>query len=106
IALSEAFPRMHDGEQVYFVTDSSLAEMAEALSKTSPPLLTLDLSDNAETSVLRGTVAVTDAGRSVLAGQLDRVTACGIDRWLGGVHLQGHQIGWRWDQSSQRIGRV
>ena len=34
------------------------------------------------------TVGLTDVGRSVLAGESDRVTTCGIDRWLGGVHLQ------------------
>ena len=103
IALWRAFPRMHEGEQVYYVTDSSLAAMAETLSCTSPPLLTLDLSGAAEGHVLRGLVAVTDTGRSVLAGQLDRVAICGIDRWLGGVHLQGGGQLWRWDDTTQRV---
>jgi hypothetical protein len=105
IALWKAFPRMHEGEQVYYVTDSSLAGMAEALSRTSPPLLTLDRSGSTEGRVLRGTVALTDTGRSVLAGQVDRITTCGIDRWLGGVHLQGRSTVWRWDVSSQRVVR-
>ncbi len=106
ITLWQAFPRMHDGEQVYYVTDSSLAEMAEALSRTAPPLLALDVSGGAEGHVVRGTVALTDTGRSVLAGQLDRVATCGIDRWFGGVRLQGRRAPWRWNDSSQRIVRV
>jgi RNA polymerase sigma factor (sigma-70 family) len=106
IALSKAFGRMIDGEQVYFVTDGSLAGMAEALSRTSPPLLTLDPSDASDGSALRGTVALTDVGRAVLAGQLDRVAACGIDRWLGGVHLEGRNAIWRWDDARKRIARV
>jgi hypothetical protein len=57
-----AFPRMHEGEQVYYVTDGSLAALAETLSCTSPPLITLDLSRAAEGHVLRGLIALTDSG--------------------------------------------
>lgn len=103
IALWRAFPRMHEGERTYYVTDASLAALAETLSCTSPPLLTLELSRVVEGQVLGGLVALTDPGRSVLAGQLDRVAMCGIDRWLGGVHLQrGGQL-WRWDDAQQRV---
>ena len=94
---------MHEGERVYYVTDGSLAEMAETLSSTSPPLVTLDLSRAEEGHGLRGLVGRTDTGRSVLAGQLDRVAICGIDRWLGGVHLHGEGSLWRWDDTRQRV---
>jgi hypothetical protein len=103
--LGKAFPRMHQGEQVYYITDSSVATLAETLSRTSPPLLTLDAARPAEGHVLRGRVALTDTGRSVLAGQLDRVAACGIDRWFGGVHLQGGGPLWRWNDERQRVVR-
>jgi len=103
IALWRAFPRMHEGERFYYVTDGSLAALAEGLSSTSPSLVALDLSPAAEGHVLRGLVRCTDAGRSVLAGQLDRVAACGIDRWLGGVHLQSGGPVWRWDDTRQRV---
>ena len=106
IGLSQAFPRMHEGEDAYYMTDGSLAAMAETLSTTSPPLLTFDVSGTAEGHVLRGTVSLTDTGRSVLAGQLNRVTTCGIDRWLGGVHLQGRNALWRWDDPGRRVIRV
>lgn len=103
IALSKAFPRMHDGEKAYYVTDASLAALAEALSNAAPSLLTLDLSTVEEDRALQGNVTLTDAGRSVLSGELDRVTTCGIDRWLGGVHLQSGARLWRWDDTRQRI---
>ena len=102
ILLSKAFPRMHDGEETYYMTDASLAGLAEMLARTSPPLLTLDLS-SAERQVLRGRVALTDIGQSALSGELDRVAACGIDRWLGGVHLQSGRSVWRWDDPHQHI---
>ena len=101
--LWRAFPRMHEGERFYYVTDGTLAELAKTLSSTSPPLLRLDLSVAAEGQVLRGLVGRTDAGRSVLTGQLDRVAICGIDRWLGGVHVQGGGQLWRWDDTRQRV---
>jgi len=104
IALWKAFPRMHQGEQFYYVSDGTMASTAEMLSRTSPPLLTLDVSSPGE-HVLRGTIAITDSGRAVLERKLDRVTACGIDRWLGGVHLQGRDELWRWDDERQGVVR-
>jgi hypothetical protein len=104
MALWKAFPRMHEGEQFYYVTDGTMASMAETLARTSPALLMLDVSASSG-HVLRGTIALTDSGRSVLAGQLDRVAACGIDRWLGGVHLHGRSDVWRWDEQGGRVVR-
>jgi RNA polymerase sigma factor (sigma-70 family) len=94
IPLSKAFRRMHQGEASYYVSDESLASMAD------------DLSPAANGQVLRGAVALTDAGRSVLAGRVDKVATYGIDRWFGGVHLQSGAPLWRWDASRQRIVRV
>jgi len=34
----------------------------------------------------------------VLAGKADHITLNGIDRWIGGVHLFGNQVPWRWDE--------
>jgi len=103
IALSSAFPRMHDGETVYYITDTSLAGLAEDLSRTSPPLLALEPGNAGNDQGLRRTVTLTDTGRAVLAGQLDRVAACGIDRWLGGVHLQSGGTLWRWDDARRIV---
>ena len=97
VELSAAFPRMHAGEEVYYVTDTSIAALAETLSRTSPPLLTLARGPIADGELLQGSVTLTETGRAVLAGQQDRIATCGIDRWLGGVHLQGNADLWRWD---------
>ena len=101
IELMRAFPRMHDGEQAYYMTDLSLAAIADTFARATPPLLTLDLA--ADRRVIRGSVTLTDAGRSIVSGTLDRVTVCGIDKWLGGVHLQSGGTVWRWDPTEQRI---
>ncbi len=109
VELSAAFPRMHADEEVYYITDMSLATLADTLSRTSPPLLTLTrrrVPDGELPQVtLRDTVTLTDIGRAVLAGRQDRVATCGIDRWLGGVHLHGDADLWRWDDERHRITR-
>jgi RNA polymerase sigma factor (sigma-70 family) len=104
IKLSKAVPQMHASEDAYYVTDTSIAALAETLSRTSPALLTLaGGGEHAGDKVLSGSVTLTDVGRAVLTGQQDRVTVCGIDRWLGGVHVQSGGQVWRWDDSGQRI---
>jgi hypothetical protein len=105
VDLAAVFQRMHDGEDVYYVTDGSLAELAESLSRTSPPLLTLTPGGIADRGLLQGSVALTHVGRAVLTGQDDRIALCGIDRWLGGVHLHTDGDVWRWDEQRQRISR-
>ena len=92
IAFADAFPRMHDGETAFYIADLSLLAVIERLAAASPPLM---VSGNALT--------LTDTGRAVLAGELDRVSHCGIDRWLGGVHIQGRCATWRWNPERQRI---
>jgi hypothetical protein len=92
IAFADAFPRMHDDETAFYIADLSLLEMIARLAAASPPLM---VSGNALT--------LTDTGRAVLAGEIDRVSHCGIDRWLGGVHLQGRCATWRWNHKTERI---
>jgi hypothetical protein len=41
------------------------------------------------------TLALTEQGRAVLAGKLDWLSLHPIDRWLGGVHLQGQAAAYR-----------
>jgi hypothetical protein len=46
---------------------------------------------------------VTAAGHAVLTGADDHVGLNGIDRWLGGVHLEGEEAAWRWDAAEHRL---
>jgi hypothetical protein len=47
-------------------------------------------------------LSMTDAGRSVLAGERDRVELLGIDSWLGGTHLLPGSV-WRWDPRRRAV---
>ncbi|UQZ84311.1 hypothetical protein SK3146_03557 [Paenibacillus konkukensis] len=50
-------------------------------------------------------LTMTDFGVEVMASEKDAVLSNGIDRWLGGVHLQGKHRVWRWDTESQSLIR-
>ena len=87
------------------VGDTLLFDMLHALVEAPHPLV-----ERAETedpkirnyhygSILK----LTNAGRRVLAGKTDAIGLNGIDRWIGGVHLRGRNIPWRWERSTKRI---
>jgi len=104
IEVRAMFPRMHDREDAYYITDLSLAALTDDLSRTSPPLVARgDAPGHGRNGSLQETVEITEAGRAILAGRLDRVKACGLDRWLGGVHLAGTRVDWRWDEEQRGI---
>jgi hypothetical protein len=42
-------------------------------------------------------LVLTDDGRAVLAGEADRVELLGVDRWVGGTHLEPGRV-WRRDR--------
>jgi hypothetical protein len=104
IDLVAAFPHMQHGEEAYSVTDGSIVGLSETLSSASPPLLTY--SGGGPGSSLAGWVTLTEPGRDELKGSRDRIALCGIERWLGGVRLQGHGEMWRWDDQRQRVVRA
>jgi len=103
VDIHEAFPRMHDGETAYYITDLSFFDAANALATSSPPLLTINLANPNGSAMPVGTLELTAHGRDVLLGRADRLQLCGIDRWLGGVYLQGSGPVWRW---SRRAGHL
>jgi hypothetical protein len=92
--LRELFPAAHhDRESPIFLGDLGFFDLLRGLAAGHVPLLVLE-DDRAW---------LTDAGRDVLAGRRDRVATLGIDRWLGGVHLKGHRVPFRWDGRARQI---
>jgi hypothetical protein len=93
---SELFTATQDREEAPFAGDTwvfrqlwGLGSLVAAVdgSPVPPPPAT---SDPAAYGQIR--VALTDSGRRVLAGDADRVELLGIDRWVGGIHLQPGRI--------------
>ncbi|MCG2660580.1 MAG: hypothetical protein L6437_10090, partial [Kiritimatiellae bacterium] len=51
-------------------------------------------------------VDITEEGKAVLAGNQDAIRLNGIDKWIGGVHLQGAEAAWRWDEEPGKIVQI
>jgi hypothetical protein len=49
---------------------------------------------------------LTAGGRRVLGGKADHLAQGGVDRWIGGVHLDGADSPWRWDEGTEGIVSV
>lgn len=111
--LHEAFVASHqEREEPIFLADIVFASYLEDLSAAREPLVLLEGGETIRTP--RGDedcsefwdqrAAVTEAGRDVLRGDRDRIALNGIDRWLGGVHLDDADA-WRWDGSARELRR-
>ncbi|GIH07845.1 hypothetical protein Rhe02_59120 [Rhizocola hellebori] len=96
-----AFVRAAARETRPYLGDSWCFAMMERMAQAKVPLLH---TEPPQPPVGRETsLRLTEAGAQVLAGTADHVTLNGVDRWIGGVHLQGHQIPWRWDDATETI---
>src|SRR5262249_31424462 len=102
--------QMTTKEEAPFLGDWSYFNQLQRLGEGSGPLI----QNSSGSWVTRGRngwrldfvkqkLVLTDAGRNVLAGRADAVALNGIDRWLGGVHLIGREVWWRWDRGQGRV---
>ena len=88
------------------VGDLFLFDLVERCASSKHPLVRVaETFGNRRKSRLsyRSPVSLTDTGRRVLAGKADHIALNGVDRWLGGVHLSGNRVRWRWDERHQKI---
>jgi hypothetical protein len=98
IGIHDAFPRMHEGEDAFYIADGSFWDLAVELERAS--LVTIDAPSRHPYDFPDGTIVLTALGGDVLGGREDRIARCGIDRWIGAVHLEGSNGVWRWDDAA------
>jgi hypothetical protein len=96
-----AFARAWARETRPFMGDTTCFGRMDRMAQGAHPLLRLDPPGR---PVERTTgVHLTGDGARVLAGKADQIALNGIDRWIGGVHLHGHHVPWRWDDGTETI---
>jgi RNA polymerase sigma factor (sigma-70 family) len=89
-------------EERVFMADATFWTRLESLARGPRPLVRLS-GRPTDQALPKGEIELTEDGRRVAAGEADWVALDGIDRWLGGVHLVGHAVPWRWDPEGRRL---
>jgi len=101
------FPAFARRESEYGFGDAQLYFELKQLAEASTPLLTLSSTVKGASTdaaqMLLSSFEITELGKAVLDGNQDCVIRNGIDHWLGGVHLEGDEAGWRWEEDAQEL---
>ena len=99
-----AFVRAAARETRPYLGDTWSFAMMDRMASARIPLLHAEPADrqvDRETSL-----RLTGMGARVLDGEADHVMLNGIDRWIGGVHLSGHHVPWRWNDATETVTRA
>jgi hypothetical protein len=97
------FARLGEREARPYLADRFFFRIVARLAGAAVPLLELDPPGGRVDAGTR--LRRTGAGHRVLRGLADHVALNGIDRWVGGVHLHGPQVRWRWDEGTEAVIR-
>src|SRR5436305_10862029 len=100
----ELFRATQGMEERVYMGDVSFLRALRELASSPRPLVRL--APAVAGSPYPQRIALTTTGRDVLDGRDDWVRIRGIDRWLGGVHLQGPDAAWRWYEAGRRLVRA
>ena len=104
VTFEEAFLATQAMEERIYLGDASFHRTLRELAASPLPLVRLEPGAGGSLRALR--ISLTATGREVLEGREDGVRIRGIDRWLGGVHLQGAEAAWRWNPETGRLART
>jgi hypothetical protein len=102
---SKVNARLHE----FGVSDWMVFNEALEIARAAEPLVSMtgfegEGSPHQAGRIHNASVSITDCGRAALAGDLDHIRVNGLDGWIGGVRLVGHDVAWRWN--GDRIVRV
>jgi hypothetical protein len=101
------FPAFVRREPEYGFGDAQLYLELKRLANARIPVLNLKSADNRPArdaaQMLLTSFEITEYGKAVLAREQDFVVRNGIDQWLGGVHLEGSEAQWRWEEQAEEL---
>ncbi len=110
-APAEIFVAVHTREERPFMGDWAFWRVLARLASGTKPMLELasgarprfppEVPPAASFGAQR--FRLTPSGREVLAEKLDAIALNGIERWLGGTHLQKGAKLWRWDRAVGKL---
>jgi hypothetical protein len=85
--------------------DELFASLLEFLTCKYPLIEPIEKGHNVKSFAEFRRLAVrrTAVGHDVISGKSDHVTLNGVNRWIGGVHLKGKVVPWRWDSEKHLL---
>src|SRR5207237_9655817 len=95
----QVFRRVGDAEARPFLGDLVCFDHVRALAACREPLLAIEGAGR----FFDRSVRLTPMGSEVRAAREDHVRRSGIDRWIGGVHLTGRAVPWRYDERLETL---
>jgi hypothetical protein len=96
------FAAAQEQERAPWMGDLMFFHVLREMEEREPPLLTAGGSWPAfEENSAPPVVALSGEGRAIVEGRADCVRDFGIDRWVGGVRLEGQGPCWRWDPATR-----
>jgi hypothetical protein len=99
----EVFRATQRMEERVYMGDTSFDRILRELAALPRPLVRLEPGGGGPARAQR--ISLTPTGREVLEGKDDWIRIRGVDRWLGGVLLQGVEAAWRWEPETGRLVR-
>ncbi len=108
----ELFLDQQNSEEVPFMGDSTFWTYLAGLTEGPSPLLEtaqnggfhMPWQSENQQAFREQTLQLTTQGELVLQARADRIALNGINRWLGGVHLESDS--WRWNRATQRLTKA
>jgi hypothetical protein len=103
---SSLFPAFTRRQPDYGFGDAQLYRAIQRLTAAPSPLLTERNGHHRRmdcAGIFLSAFEITERGQAAIAGAEDFVAKNGIDLWLGGIHLQGREAAWRWDEEHQQL---
>ena len=100
------FPAFMRREPIYGFGDTQFYLAMRRLATAPVPVLRQKDDGNSvkdPARMLLSSFEITKGGEAIISGKEDFVLRNGIDMWLGGVHLQGKESPWRWDEETQQL---
>jgi hypothetical protein len=97
----EVFLRASAREARPYLGDTFCFAAMDRLARAPHPLL--DIRPPGPPVERTTRLRLTATGAGVPAGEEDHVRLNGVDRWIGGVHLTGRDVRWRWDEGREAL---
>lgn len=95
VAADRVFKMISDQEKRPYLSDTTCYAYIDELVNARYPLVKVE--DN-PAPVAKPKLFITATGSDVLGNSQDHIALNGIDKWIGGVHLQSGSPGWRYNE--------